>query len=158
MGYKRLLVTLDGSKFSERALKQVVRIAEPGAFIHLLSVKAEDATSEVHAMAKAAYADHSTEPWPPIPLVVDPLRPDARDLYLREVEDWLSQVEYHVTSESRTGEVINSILSVEQGGYEVIVMVTHGRTGIDKVVLGSVTEAVLRDAPCPVLAIPAAAN
>ncbi|MHB8629482.1 MAG: universal stress protein [Aggregatilineales bacterium] len=38
----------------------------------------------------------------------------------------------------------------------MIVMVTHGRTGIDKAVLRSVTEAVLRDAPCPVLVIPAA--
>ncbi len=158
MGYKRLLVTLDGSKFSERALKQVVRIAEPGAYIHLLSVKTEGAASEVHAMAKAAHADHSAAPWPPIAPVADPLSPDARDLYLHEVEDWLSQVEYHVTTESRTGEVISSILSVAQGGYEVIVMVTHGRTGIDKAVLGSVTEAVLRDAPCPVLAIPTAAN
>ena len=158
MGYKRLLVTLDGSKFSEQALKQVVRIAEPGAFIHLLSVKAEDPASEVEAMVKATYPDHSAAPWPPIAPVVDPLRPDARDLYLREVEEWLSQADYHVTAESRAGEVISSILTVAQGGYEVIIMVTHGRTGIDKAALGSVTEAVLRDAPCPVLAIPAAAN
>ncbi|MHB8629483.1 MAG: universal stress protein [Aggregatilineales bacterium] len=74
MGYKRLLVTLDGSKFSERALNQVVRIAETGAYIHLLSVKAEDPSSEVGAMAKAAHPDHSAALWPPIPPVADPLR------------------------------------------------------------------------------------
>lgn len=157
MGYKRILVTLDGSKFSERALKQVLRIAEPGAYIHLLSVQAENPISEVVAMAKAAQPS-SAAPWPPIAPVANPLRPDARVQYLHDVEDWLSQADYHVTTESRAGEVIKSILTVAQGGYEVIVMVTHGRTGINKTVLGSVTEAVLRDAPCPVLAIPTAAN
>jgi universal stress protein A len=37
---------------------------------------------------------------------------------------------------------------------EMIVMATHGRTGLRRVVLGSVAEAVLRHAPCPVLTIP----
>jgi len=157
MGYKRILVTLDGSKFSERALKEVVRIAEPGAYIHLLSVKAEDAASEAEAMAKAAQPKHGTASWPPIAPVTNPLRPDARDLYLTEVENWLSHAEYHVTAEVRTGEVISSILSVVHGGYEVVVMVTHGRTGINKTLLGSVTEAVMHASPCPVLAIPVAA-
>lgn len=39
-----------------------------------------------------------------------------------------------------------------QGG--TIVMATHGRTGLPRAVLGSVAEAVLRHAPCPVLTIP----
>ncbi len=37
---------------------------------------------------------------------------------------------------------------------EMIVMATHGRTGLRRAVLGSVAEAVLRHAPCPVLTIP----
>src|SRR5579859_4978054 len=154
MGYKRILVTLDGSKFSERALKEVVRIAEPGAYIHLLSVKAEDPASEAEAMAKAAQPNQVPASWPPIAPVANPLRPDARDFYLTEVENWLLHADYHVTAEVRTGEVISSILSVVHGGYEVVVMVTHGRTGMNKTLLGSVTEAVLHDSPCPVLAIP----
>jgi universal stress protein A len=36
----------------------------------------------------------------------------------------------------------------------MIVMSTHGRAGLARAVLGSVAEAVLRHAPCPVLAIP----
>ncbi len=39
-----------------------------------------------------------------------------------------------------------------QGG--TVVMATHGRTGLRRAVLGSVAEAVLRRAPCPVLTIP----
>jgi len=37
---------------------------------------------------------------------------------------------------------------------ELIVISTHGRTGIDRLVFGSVTERVVRFAPCPVLVIP----
>jgi nucleotide-binding universal stress UspA family protein len=40
---------------------------------------------------------------------------------------------------------------------DLIVMGTHGRTGLRRVVLGSVTEEVLREAPCPVLTVKAPA-
>jgi nucleotide-binding universal stress UspA family protein len=39
---------------------------------------------------------------------------------------------------------------------DLIVIGTHGRTGMSRVLLGSVAEAVLRLAPCPVLAVPLA--
>jgi universal stress protein A len=38
-------------------------------------------------------------------------------------------------------------------GADVIVMVTHGRRGLARLVEGSVAEKVLRIAPCPVLAM-----
>jgi nucleotide-binding universal stress UspA family protein len=37
---------------------------------------------------------------------------------------------------------------------DLIVMSTHGRSGLPRMILGSVTERVLRSASCPVLAIP----
>lgn len=42
----------------------------------------------------------------------------------------------------------------EREGADMIVMSTHGRTGLDHMLLGSVTERVVARAPCPVLAIP----
>jgi nucleotide-binding universal stress UspA family protein len=39
-------------------------------------------------------------------------------------------------------------------GADLIVMATHGRSGLPRMLLGSVTEKVLRSASCPVLAIP----
>jgi nucleotide-binding universal stress UspA family protein len=36
---------------------------------------------------------------------------------------------------------------------DIIVMGTHGRTGIDRMLLGSVTDRVIRLAPCPVLTV-----
>lgn len=38
-------------------------------------------------------------------------------------------------------------------GAEMIVMGTHGRTGLDRLLLGSVAERVVRRAPCPVLTV-----
>jgi nucleotide-binding universal stress UspA family protein len=41
----------------------------------------------------------------------------------------------------------------ESGGFDLIVMGTHGRRGIGRVMLGSVAERVLRESPCPVLTV-----
>ncbi len=38
-----------------------------------------------------------------------------------------------------------------QEGVNLIVMGTHGRTGLKRLLMGSVAEAVVRGAPCPVL-------
>jgi len=50
-----------------------------------------------------------------------------------------------------THEVICDV--AKQVGASVIVMATHGRKGLGHLMLGSVTERVLRDAPCPVLVV-----
>jgi nucleotide-binding universal stress UspA family protein len=54
----------------------------------------------------------------------------------------------------RSGDVVSTILDVAQGA-DLIVMATEGRHSIIDAMRGSVTERVVRDAPCPVLAVPA---
>jgi universal stress protein A len=44
------------------------------------------------------------------------------------------------------------------GDFDLIVMGTHGRTGIRHVLMGSVAERVLRTAPCPVLTVKSASG
>jgi nucleotide-binding universal stress UspA family protein len=43
--------------------------------------------------------------------------------------------------------------TAKQGSYDLIVLGTHGRSGMARLFVGSVTENVLRRAPCPVLAV-----
>lgn len=40
-----------------------------------------------------------------------------------------------------------------EGGYDLVVLSTHGRTGLRHALLGSVAEKVVRKAPCPVLTV-----
>jgi nucleotide-binding universal stress UspA family protein len=59
-------------------------------------------------------------------------------------------VEYHM----RVGDVADEIISQAQVTQsDLIVMGTHGRTGLSRLLMGSVAEKVLRRAPCPVLTV-----
>jgi nucleotide-binding universal stress UspA family protein len=53
------------------------------------------------------------------------------------------------------GDVSATILQAAQKGVDLIIMATEGRQGVVDAMRGSVTERVVRDAPCPVLAVPA---
>jgi nucleotide-binding universal stress UspA family protein len=48
----------------------------------------------------------------------------------------------------------NIVEVAESEGVDMIVMSTHGRTGVDHLILGSVAEKVVARAPCPVLIVP----
>ena len=55
---------------------------------------------------------------------------------------------------TRFGSPYQEILNVAQEkGVDLIVMGTHGRSGIAHFLIGSVTEKVIRTAPCPVLVV-----
>jgi len=68
-----------------------------------------------------------------------------RGEFLAEVDDVVCRVEHHPSSSNRI-----AALAVETGA-DLIVVGSHGRTGLGRAVLGSVAEQVVRDAPCPVL-------
>ncbi len=56
-----------------------------------------------------------------------------------------------VQSEVLRGDPVSEIVRFAGRGFDLLVMGTHGRRGLRHLVLGSVTERVLRIAPCPVL-------
>ena len=73
------------------------------------------------------------------------------------LESWVRR---HVKSKAGVRVVIRAGVTHEvickaaaDAGASLIVMATHGRKGIGHVILGSVTERVLRAAPCPVLVV-----
>lgn len=73
------------------------------------------------------------------------------------LENWVRR---HVKSKSGVRVVIRAGVTHEvvckaasEAGANLIVMATHGRKGLGHVILGSVTERVLREAPCPVLVV-----
>ena len=53
------------------------------------------------------------------------------------------------------GQPFGSIVDcAEKEGVDLIVMSSHGRTGLSRMLIGSVTDKILRGAPCPVLVVP----
>lgn len=159
MGYGKVLLTLDGSTLAELALKHLAQVASPGAYIHLLSVTADDRVSEIAALASAIAqpVTLSDEPWPPTAGSANAQVLHDRQDYLNRIAGWLAERGFKVSVDVRPGAVVETIVEVARAGYDLIVMATHGRTGLSRVALGSVAEGVLRKAPCPVLIIPARA-
>lgn len=58
-----------------------------------------------------------------------------------------------VTTDIRVGGAVHEILQAAEDGVDLIVLPTHGYSGWDRVLLGSVAEGVLRRAHCPVLTL-----
>jgi nucleotide-binding universal stress UspA family protein len=57
------------------------------------------------------------------------------------------------------GDAANEIARyAREHGVDLLVIGTHGRTGMSRALLGSVAERVIRTAPCPVLVVPASAS
>jgi nucleotide-binding universal stress UspA family protein len=89
----------------------------------------------------------------PLP-TVDELKEGAQKRLDAFVQEHLS--DSNASSEVLVGRPANQIVACAKSkGAAMIVMSTHGYTGIKHVVMGSTTEAVLRLADCPVLAVPA---
>jgi nucleotide-binding universal stress UspA family protein len=64
----------------------------------------------------------------------------------------LQSIEHEVViGEGNTREVMSNL--IEQKEIDLIVLGTRGRTGLGKVILGSVAEQILRQSPCPVLTV-----
>jgi nucleotide-binding universal stress UspA family protein len=86
-----------------------------------------------------------------------PLPPPTPEMIEREWQDFLSRlpvekVEWEKCTEE--GEAATAILhQAEQQQADLIVMGTHGRTGLEYMLVGSVAEKIVRRAHCPVLTI-----
>lgn len=86
-----------------------------------------------------------------VPPVTDPGPPESLPSALADLGSDLDAVTALVF-----GRPAREIVSyASRHGIDVIVMGTHGRTGVSRALLGSVAEAVVRRASCPVLTVPA---
>jgi len=88
---------------------------------------------------------------------VRPVLDVARDQAQKQLEDWLREANApaeQVGREMLVGDPAEAILErAREGGYDLIVMGTHGRKGMQRLLLGSVAEKVVRRSACPVLTV-----
>jgi nucleotide-binding universal stress UspA family protein len=141
---QRILVPTDFSKHSEVALTYAVALAEKfGAELHLLHVVQDLALFIPDAVAVA----------PAIAVPVEEFVAAAREA-LDRVTKAKDLESLTVHREVREGTPFYEIIRfAKEKDIDLIVMGTHGHTGLTHVLLGSVTEKVVRKAPCPVLTV-----
>jgi nucleotide-binding universal stress UspA family protein len=163
MAYQKILLTLDGSSFAETALRYVPGIADPQAAIHLLSVIG--AMMIQHPVASPIpHVSTVNIPYmlpplntPCVQQIANPTLFRDRLVYLQETGNGLRQSGFKVILNVEPGNTVDTIIAKAKEGFDLLVMATHGRGGLTHLMLGSVAEAVLHRAPCPVLLIPAKA-
>jgi nucleotide-binding universal stress UspA family protein len=93
---------------------------------------------------------------PPVPMgeLVPTEPPDVRDYLIRELSSLETPPDVMVDRQLEIGAVVEGILFVAgERKCDLIVIGTHGRGGLGRVLLGSVAESVLRKAPCMVLTV-----
>ena len=141
--YKRILVPLDGSRFAERALDEAKRLICEGAELTLLQV--------VHLPLPVMTPDLGASM---VMVDVEEMLEESQK-YLDGLADKLRAEGLQVSTVALESErVVEAIVEyAEKRGIDLIVMSTHGRGGLSRLVFGSVAEGVVRQAPCPVLLV-----
>jgi nucleotide-binding universal stress UspA family protein len=89
------------------------------------------------------------------PLIIDEKQKEAAEKYLVNIADQLKKRGFKTTAMVRTGQqvAIEIIDFAKESGVDLIVMCTHGRSGITRWVLGSTALKVLTRGETPILLV-----
>ncbi|MEZ6097059.1 MAG: universal stress protein [Pirellulaceae bacterium] len=135
-----LIVPFDFSKAAENALNQVLKWADESNQIHLVYV----------AVPSTTIVDLNPPYW--MPPNLDSV---TREKVLEELKERFGKEPYsRVNLHCLVGDPGAEITKLaESESANAIVMPSHGRSGVSRMLLGSVAERVLRMAHCPVLVL-----
>jgi universal stress protein A len=142
MDIRHILAPTDFSDYSKKALSDAFELAQIfGAKLSLL-----------HVLEPSPYLGEFTLPTMGEDLLSD-LERQARAALARVLPE-AQNVQIEVTRSVVMGSPSLKIVETAEAEHvDLIVMATHGRTGLSHLLIGSVAERVVRTAPCPVLTI-----
>jgi nucleotide-binding universal stress UspA family protein len=141
--WKRICCPIDFSDASRAAMEVAADLARRGGADLVL----------LHAYPIPGYT------FPDGSVVASPkMMQDLADQAERHLEEWRGEaakiVGSRVTTQKAIGEPAAEIVAfARSAGVDLVVVGTHGRTGIEHALMGSVAERVVRRAPCPVLTV-----
>lgn len=142
--YSDILVAIDLSENSIPPLKEALKFSRQNADVtclHVVPESGEEAKSFRNFYnaigAEESILENYAMPW---------------------LENWLSDVDIDIPEsvelEARVGDPSTVLLEeAEQGNYDLLIVGTHGRRGMKRYWMGSVAEEIIRQSPCPVLAV-----
>jgi nucleotide-binding universal stress UspA family protein len=143
---RHILVALDGSTFAETVLPRTVELAK------LLNA---DLTFVRVVEPNPVLMPSGLEPQPIIldSALLEELKTQART-YLEGIADRLRKDGLKVTCRILVADRVAPTILEEAREFDLIAVATHGRHGITRMLLGSVTDKIVRGASGPVLVIP----
>jgi len=136
---ERILVAVDGSAFSDAAVDQAISL---GGICN----------SEIFVIS---VVDLYPEQMEVAPALVEKMSEEVRqhlDRAKQKIDGANIPSETIVRMGGKPHEFI--VQEAKEKGIDLIVMGTHGRSGIKRILLGSVAQNVIGHAPCPVLVVP----
>lgn len=143
--FHKILVPLDGSPLSEAAVEPALEVARRfGATVYLFraSVLPEHLMVSPVPVSPATYAE------------IEESIVEGTKEYLDELKTRHLGAGVPLQTAQASGEAAHEILEFAQDqGIDLIVMSTHGRSGFQRWLFGSVAEKTVRQAPCPVLSV-----
>lgn len=143
--YTSILIPVDGSPFSERAIAMAVSLAGSGA--------APAGAAAAHLVL--VHAVHATRRPGEGSIEVEGKAIEEGESYLARLAKPLMEQGLQVETTVPYGEPVEEILAtIVARNADLVVMCTHGRSGLGRWVYGSVAEAVLAKCPAPVLLVP----
>ncbi len=133
--FKKILVPLDGSLVAERILPRVCELARlSNAEIELLTVVLAHSFPGVDPTEMEVKVVHAAEE------------------YLEKVAKYLDDQKVTVSTHVRYGHDVEEILShAEREDIDLVAMASHGRTGLGRWIMGSVSRRVVGHSTKPVL-------
>ena len=148
--FSKILVPLDGSKTAEKALPYARHLARQNeAQIHLVYVCAD----VMWAAGDGSLAVLGVGYYPIQQEVAESER-HFREDYLANLQKELQSEGLEAVYHCFQGDAAAEILELsEREAFDLIVLTSHGRTGVSHFFLGSVAEWLARKSPCPVLIV-----
>jgi nucleotide-binding universal stress UspA family protein len=156
MIFQKILVPLDGSEHSRRALESAIQIAESfNSKLTLLTVHhvtitpvtSPELTIQAPVIVTDASAAEMTE------RAIEAAHNYDKKI-LAEAEAKVRSEKVEVDTELIDGNAVEEIVrKAEEGKFDLIVMGARGLSTIKKLFIGSVSDGVIKKAPCPVLIV-----
>lgn len=144
--YNKVLVPLDGSELSESVLSHVVTIATSCQVPEVILLRVREPLDK--SVIETLDAKIASE--------LDQAYHDEAANYLKIIAKTLKKKDILVKTEVLTGNPAEEIIKYSQSkGVDLIIMSTHGRSGVSRIVFGSVADKVIRQTEVPVLLRPA---
>jgi nucleotide-binding universal stress UspA family protein len=144
-GWNRICCAVDGSEPSQRALRAAAALAK--------RLEGSLTVLHVHDVPSVALTDVPAVP-PASRAALERDRQEARAILEAARAEAEAIAPGRVSAELLHGDPAWEVVKYgADHDCDVIVVGTHGRTGVRRLMMGSVAERILRDATCPVLAV-----